>query len=109
VSKKKVHRNSHENKEAHHLYEFFDQQENEVFKYGISSDPIEADGLSRRIHRQLSIFNLAAGWLRYIARILVSNISGRKAAEELEDKFMQEFEDKHGRLPRGNQKKNKTN
>jgi len=88
------------------LYEFFDQKENEVFKYGISADPIEADGLSRRIRRQLSIFNLAAGWLRYIARILVSNISGRKAAEKIENQHMEDFQTKHGHLPRGNRKKN---
>lgn len=105
--KPSIHRNSHENDAPHHLYEFYDRQEDEIFKYGISSDPIDSDGLSRRIRRQLDIFNLAAGFFRYIARILVSGIPGRKAAEALEDRYISDFEATHGRLPRGNKRKNK--
>jgi len=44
-----MHRNSHKNQAHHHLYEIYDKEEEEVFKYGISSDPIEEDGISRRI------------------------------------------------------------
>lgn len=106
---KRKHNNALDNDADHHLYEFFDKQENETFKYGISSDPIGPDGLSRRIRRQLDIFNLAAGWLRYLARILVTGIPGRKAAEELEDQYLDEFEKKHGKLPRGNKEKNRKN
>jgi len=73
-----MHRNSHKNKSPHHLYEIYDKQEEEVFKYGISSDNIEEDGLSYRIRRQLRILNLAAGWVRYFARILLEGIAGRK-------------------------------
>ncbi|MEL7220810.1 MAG: hypothetical protein AAGJ93_05785 [Bacteroidota bacterium] len=106
--KKPVHRNSHQNQEPHHLYEFFDQQENEVFKYGISSDPIEEDGLSRRMRRQQDIFNLAAGWFRYLVKILIKNIPGRKAAEILEDEHLDAFEKENSRLPRGNRRKNRS-
>lgn len=106
-----MHRNSHQNKTPHHLYEIYDKQEEETFKYGISSDSIdeEGDGLSNRIRRQLNIFNLAAGWLRYFARILVKNIPGRKMAEKIEDEFIDNFEEKAGHMPRGNLRKNRSN
>lgn len=41
-----MHRNSNQNDGPHHLYEIWDEQEEEVFKYGISSEPIEQDGQS---------------------------------------------------------------
>ena len=102
-----MHRNSHQNQKPHHLYELYDKEEKEVFKYGISSDPIEEDGLSRRMRRQLQILNLAAGWLRYFGRILLQGIPGRKRAEELEDEHIEAFEKEHGRMPRGNLRKNR--
>lgn len=102
-----MHRNSHQNKRPHHLYEVYDEQEEEVFKYGISSDPIDEDGQSARMKRQVDLLNLAVGWVRYIARILLRGIPGRKAAELIEDEFINTFEEKHGRLPRGNLRKNR--
>jgi hypothetical protein len=102
-----VHRNSLLNGEEHHLYAFFDMQLQETFKYGISSDPIQTDGLSRRISRQLEIFNLAAGWNRYTASIILTGIQGRRAAEALEDQYIAQFEAEFGRLPRGNKRKNR--
>lgn len=87
-----MHRNSHQNKEPHHLYEIFDKEKEEVFKYGISSDPIDGDGLSRRMRRQLRILNLAAGWIRYFSRILLKGIAGRPRAEEIEDEYIDAFE-----------------
>ncbi len=104
-----MHRNSLENSEPHHLYKIFDKEEEEVFKYGISSDPVNEDGLSRRIRRQLKILNLAAGWLRYFARIILENIDGRLRAEELEDEYIETFEKEKGRKPRGNRRKNRNN
>ena len=50
-----MHRNSNQNDEPHHLYEIWDEQESEVFKYGISSDPIESDGLSKRTREQVQV------------------------------------------------------
>lgn len=102
-----MHRNSHKNKDPHHLYEIYDKEEKETFKYGISGDPIDEDGLSRRIRRQLSILNLAAGWLRYFARILLKRIPGRLCAEEIEDDYIDEFEKEKGRMPRGNRRRNR--
>ena len=47
--------------------------------------------------------NLAAGWLRYLARILLTGILNRLLAKRIEDEHMDAFEEKNGRLPRGNQ------
>lgn len=102
-----MHRNSHQNKAPHHLYEIYDKEEEEVFKYGISSDPIDEDRLSGRIRKQLNILNLAVGWFRYFARILLKDIAGRKKAEEIEDEYINTFEKEKGRLPRGNLRKNR--
>lgn len=104
-----MHRNSHKNKRPHHLYEIFDKQEDEIFKYGISSDPIDEDGLSGRIRKQLVILNLAAGWVRFFARILKLGIPGRKKAEEIEDEFIDQHEATFGKRPRGNRRKNRNN
>ena len=97
-----MHSNSNQNDKPHHLYEVWDVQEEEVF----SSDPFEADGLSKRIREQIQGMNLAAGWLRYLARILITGIINRLLAKAIEDEHMDAFEDKNGRLPRGNLKRN---
>lgn len=102
---KKPHGNSHENQELHHLYAIDDLQEEEVFKFGISDDPIEEDGISKRIRIQLDLYNLIAGCLRFVARILRVNIPGRKKAEEVEDEYVEDHYKKHGRYPRGNRER----
>ena len=43
------HGNSNRNKKPHHLYEIRDSEDDDVFKYGISHDPIGKDGYSNRI------------------------------------------------------------
>ena len=77
------HGNSHQNQNDYHLYEIKDLQEDEVFKYGISDEPIGQDGLSKRMRVQLYILNLGAAWIRYAAQILMTGIPGRKKAEEI--------------------------
>lgn len=100
----KRHRNSLDNEEPHHLYSIKDKKNKNVFKYGISSDPIGEDGLSDRIRRQLNLFNLIAGWARFFAEILMKNIAGRKKARRIEDEYIEKYRKKHGRKPRGNLK-----
>lgn len=100
------HGNSHQNQKPHHLYEIFDEHEDEVFKYGISADEIDADGTSDRLRKQLKLFNLVANTLRFIGKILIRNIPGREAAEQIEDEHVLEHEKKHGKRPRGNPPKN---
>jgi hypothetical protein len=99
------HGNSKKNEKLNHLYLIFDKFENDVFKYGISADPIEADGLSERTKEQITQMNLAAGWDRYIARVIKTHIPGRTSALELEDEHILQFLEKNGRQPRGNRKK----
>lgn len=106
-SSNKIHGNSHANKDLHHLYEIWDNQDGEVFKYGISKDPIGADGLSKRLRLQLNLYNLIAGFIRYIGRILIFNIDGKEKAERLEDEYIDTFVEQYGRMPKGNQKRNR--
>ena len=56
-----LHGNSYQNKKPHHLYVIFDKEEDDIFKYGISHDPIGADGLSARLRDQLDLYNRIAG------------------------------------------------
>lgn len=99
-----AHGNSHKNDKLHHLYEIKDKQEENTFKYGISADPIEADGLSKRLRNQLKMMNLIAGWLRFFSIILIHNISGRKEAETIEKEHIKAYEVKYGKKPPGNLK-----
>ena len=96
------HGNSLQNPNPHHLYVVRDKQENDVFKYGISDEPIGSDGMSKRMRSQVEILNNAVGWLRFIASILLTKIPGRAKAKELEDAHIDQYFDKHGRNPRGN-------
>jgi len=96
------HGNSPENDKPHHLYQMWDHQEEEVYKYGISAEPIAKDGLSKRVRVQLGIFNAAANFLRFAVSILLFNISGRLEARRLEDQYIDDFEEKHSRKPSGN-------
>ncbi len=99
------HGNSRQNHKPHHLYEIFDKQADDVFKYGISGDPIEKDGLSERIRIQLDLWNIIAGFVRFVAKVVLANIPGRKRALEIEDDYIAAYADKYGRNPPGNRKK----
>lgn len=96
------HGNSLENPNPHHLYEIRDTGENDVFKYGISDDPIDKDGLSKRLRTQVAFLNRAVGLLRFVGAILVRNIPGRTRAREIEDEYIDRYFEEKGRKPRGN-------
>ena len=96
------HGNSTQSNRPQHLYEIRDKQEDTVFKYGISDNPIDEDGLSKRIRNQLIILNLAAGWERYYGIVLIQNIEGRKTALVLEKEHIDTYEKKFDVKPRGN-------
>lgn len=98
------HRNSHDNDLEHHLYAIKDKKDDDTLKYGISSDPIGKDGLSDRLRRQLNLFNAVVGWTRFIGKILIKGIKGRKAAEKIESDHIEVYRKKHGRKPRANRK-----
>jgi len=73
-----------------------------VFKFGITDDPIERDGLSKRIRTQLDFLNRAVGSQRFVGNILHKSILGRTRAKEIEDAFIDQYFDEHGKKPRGN-------
>jgi len=80
----KPHANSHENDALHHLYEIYDVERNSIFKYGISGKPLNPDGSSPRANDQIALFNRVAGMVRFFAKVLLTDIPGRKRAEEIE-------------------------
>lgn len=61
-----------------------------------------ADGLSDRMRNQINFLNLAVDWQRYFGMILIRNIPNRVLALEIEDQFIETFEEKFGQKPRGN-------
>jgi hypothetical protein len=96
------HGNSYKNKRLHHVYVIFDKQEDDIYKYGISHDPIESDGLSARFRDQLDLFNRIAGWSRFYAEILHYDIEGRLKARQIEQQLIRDYKTLHGRRPIGN-------
>ncbi|MCB1189971.1 MAG: hypothetical protein H7A23_17970 [Leptospiraceae bacterium] len=64
--------------------------------------PLNSDGTSPRANEQVQRFNLAAGWLKFFAKILLKGIKGRKNAKKIEKEYIQNFTKKHGYHPEGN-------
>ena len=48
-----LHGNDKDNQDFYHLYEMIDRETGLIFKYGISADPIEKDGMSKRLKEQI--------------------------------------------------------
>jgi hypothetical protein len=97
-----MHGNSKQNKDIQHLYEIRDKEADDIFKFGISAGAFGADGLSKRMRNQLTLYNLVAGWKRYHAHILVYDISDRITALALEDDYIEAYKKQFGRRPIGN-------
>ncbi len=95
-------KNSNENDELHHLYSIVDKENEDIFKYGISSDPIDQDGISRRMRKQVYYLNRLYEWARFFGKIIYFDIPGKRAAREMETKHIKEYELKNGRKPKGN-------
>ena len=98
----KRHGNSNENDAEHHLYEIFDQERANTYKYGICGDPLNADGSSPRANIQVKEFNRAFGWLRFLARVLLAGIPGRREAKRIENEYLEAYREKWGEYPPGN-------
>lgn len=94
------HGNSFDNDNPHHLYEIRDNKFKDLFKYGISDEPIDEDGLLSRVRKQVNFLNLAVGWIRFAGKILIKNIPGRRKAKEVEKKHINKYIEKHGKRPR---------
>jgi len=80
---RKPHGNSKKSKRPHHLYEIRDQKKNDVCE-------------------QVSLFNTIVGWMRFFARILLTDIPGGKRAREIEDEYIDMYRKNHARPPGGN-------
>jgi hypothetical protein len=98
----KPHANSHENDALHHLYELYDVERDTVYKFGISGQSLNPDGSSPRANEQVSLFNRVVGMIRFFARIIQTNIPGRKRAEEIEQQYIDAYRKKYGQNPPGN-------
>ena len=98
----KPHANSHENDAEHHLYQIFDVERNDTYKYGVCGKPLNPDGSSPRANAQVSLFNRVVGMARFFAEILKTGIPGRKQAEEIEAEFIRKFRERNGKNPAGN-------
>ena len=97
-----MHGNRNDNDNPHHLYEIRDSIDDDVFKYGISHDPIDEEGQSNRMKKQVNFLNLGVNWLRFFAQILLLNIPNKKEAKTIEDEYINNYEKQNGRKPRGN-------
>lgn len=104
---KEPHGNSKKSKRPHHLYEIRDQKKNDVYKYGICGKPLNKDGSLPRANKQVSLFNTVVGWMWFFARILLTDIPGRKRAREIEDAYIDKYRKKHGPPPPGKQRPKK--
>ena len=98
----KAHGNSNRNNKPHHLYEIRDSVDDDVFKYGISHDPIDEEGQSNRMKLQVNFLNLGVNWLRFFSKILLLNIKGKKEAKRIEREHIRNYKKQNGRRPRGN-------
>lgn len=98
----KKHGNSNENDKIHHLYEIRDSFDDSIFKFGISHDSIDENGLSNRMKQQITFLNLGVNENRFFARILVRDIPNRKEAREIERTYIQNYKYIFGVRPRGN-------
>ena len=98
----KKHGNSNDSDSAHHLYEIHDKERSNTYKYGICGDPLNADGSSPRANLQVKEFNRAFGWLRFLAKVLLTGITGRREAKRIENEHIEAYRAKWGEKPPGN-------
>lgn len=97
-----MHGNDKRNTHSHHLYDIFRNNNRDTFKYGISDDPIDEDGLSARVRDQLEELNLAAEYHKFDAEILLTDIPGREKALQIERQYIDAYYEQHGHNPMGN-------
>ncbi len=84
------------------MYVIFDKQSDDIYKYGISHDPIETDGFSARLRDQLDLYNRIAGWTRFHAEILHRDLAGRLIARQIETQLIRDYKERYGQRPLGN-------
>jgi hypothetical protein len=96
------HGNALDNPNPHHLYEIYKKADKDTYKYGISDDLVEKDGLSARARNQTNEMNRAAEFEKYAAEVLLADIPGRAQALKVEREHIDAYFEKHGHNPTGN-------
>lgn len=59
------------------------------------------DGSSPRANRQVKEFNRAVRWVRFFAKVILSAIPGRTAALRIEQEYIDDYTQQHGKPPPG--------
>ena len=98
----RLHKNSSQNQESHHLYVIVDKIDDAIFKYGISCESFGEDGMSDRMRKQFKLLNQVDDWERFFAKIIHHDISGKIEARRIETAYILAYEAEYGRKPRGN-------
>jgi hypothetical protein len=96
------HGNSNDNDALHHLYEIWDREYKDVYKYGICGEELLENNISPRGKLQVKELNRAVRWLRFYTKTILVDIKGRIEAKRLEDEYIENFTQKYGYCPFGN-------
>ena len=56
---------------------------------------------------QVDYLNRAVGWIRYVAKVIIRGIVGKRNARKIEDDYIDAYREEHGQNPRGNVRKTK--
>lgn len=51
--------------------------------------------MSSRMRKQVSFLNRLYEWARFFGRIIIFDIPGKKAAREIETRYIKDYEEKH--------------
>lgn len=102
MKRKRKHGNKLDHDAEQHLYVIYDHKERTIFKFGVSKEPLDDDGKCSRMKKQVAEGNRWANMIRYVARVIIRSIQGRRKARSLEDDLVNKYQQKHGQLPRGN-------
>jgi URI fold toxin 2 len=98
-----IHGNSKNSTKKQHVYEIWDNQRHDTFKYGISGGALNVNGTSKRANGQANALNNIVGWMRYTAQVLYKNIPGRIRALAIELALVNRYARTHGgKGPPGN-------
>ncbi len=81
-----VHGNSRSSTKTQHGYEIYEKETGDVIKTGISGRNLNKNGTSPRANTQVNRLNRNAGYEKYAARVVETNMSNRASALAWEEK-----------------------
>jgi len=98
-----VHGDSGLSTRPQHLYEIYDWEMGETYKFGISGARLNANGSSPRANRQVNQLNRDAGYDRFSAEVLEVG-PDRAWMLDVEREVVRDFWERFGRSPVGNER-----